>query len=288
MVPRTNNSWSYLLWSPVVLISVSAQHHTCGTMAESGNILSRTHTTTSMSAGERVSARSFSTRHKRRVGERVPSLSAFRHVRHWWGKREVGNTFEAWGGAGETRGHPWGLGSVGGGVHSLPCMVVVKRASHPCNAGTEHVGYSPTRPTLISPSAKRRDFISYRYRLTTDDTLHASVWERTWNKYSYAYVYYRSTTAVEINFTSSPSSLSRTQPPATRTTVFAFDRFTASIIIPRISASVRFRLEATSSRRSPPAPLCPCRPPPCSGVTCSLLGDAAMLCSSNARCRLTG
>ena len=28
--------------------------------------------------------------------------------------------------------------------------------SHPHNAGTEHVGFSPTRQTLLAPSAKRR------------------------------------------------------------------------------------------------------------------------------------
>ena len=29
------------------------------------------------------------------------------------------------------------------------------RPSHPYNAGTEHVGFSPTRQTLLAPSAKR-------------------------------------------------------------------------------------------------------------------------------------
>ena len=31
------------------------------------------------------------------------------------------------------------------------------RPSHRYNAGTEHVGFSPTRQALLSPSAKRRD-----------------------------------------------------------------------------------------------------------------------------------
>ena len=31
--------------------------------------------------------------------------------------------------------------------------------SHPYNAGTEHVGFSPTRQTLLVPSAKRREIL---------------------------------------------------------------------------------------------------------------------------------
>ena len=31
------------------------------------------------------------------------------------------------------------------------------RLSHPCNAVTEHVGFSPTRKALLAPSAKRRE-----------------------------------------------------------------------------------------------------------------------------------
>ena len=31
------------------------------------------------------------------------------------------------------------------------------RPSHPYYAGREHVGFSPTRQTLLAPSAKRRD-----------------------------------------------------------------------------------------------------------------------------------
>ena len=31
------------------------------------------------------------------------------------------------------------------------------RSSHPYYAGTEHVGFSPTRQTLLAPSAKRRE-----------------------------------------------------------------------------------------------------------------------------------
>ena len=29
------------------------------------------------------------------------------------------------------------------------------RPSHPCHAGTEHVGFSPTRQTLLAPGTKR-------------------------------------------------------------------------------------------------------------------------------------
>ena len=41
---------------------------------------------------------------------------------------------------------------------SHPCMAVVVwyRPSHPYNAGTEHVGFSPTRQALLATSAKRR------------------------------------------------------------------------------------------------------------------------------------
>ncbi|CAN0422214.1 unnamed protein product, partial [Laminaria digitata] len=31
------------------------------------------------------------------------------------------------------------------------------RPSHPYNAGTEHVGFSPTRQTSLAPSAMRRE-----------------------------------------------------------------------------------------------------------------------------------
>ena len=31
------------------------------------------------------------------------------------------------------------------------------RPSHPYNAETKHVGFSPTRKTLLAPSAKRRE-----------------------------------------------------------------------------------------------------------------------------------
>ena len=31
------------------------------------------------------------------------------------------------------------------------------RPSHPYKTGTEHVGFSPTRETLLAPSAKRRE-----------------------------------------------------------------------------------------------------------------------------------
>ena len=49
----------------------------------------------------------------------------------------------------------------GGGVcscHAWPWSYD-HRPSHPYNAGTEHVGFSPTRQTLPAPSAKRREVI---------------------------------------------------------------------------------------------------------------------------------
>ena len=39
-------------------------------------------------------------------------------------------------------------------VHGRSRMAI--RPSHPYYAGTEHVGFSPTRQTLLAPSAKRR------------------------------------------------------------------------------------------------------------------------------------
>ena len=53
-----------------------------------------------------------------------------------------------------------GQGGGGGrGVLSASmCMAVVvydHRPSHPGYAGTEHVGFSPTRQTLLAPRAKR-------------------------------------------------------------------------------------------------------------------------------------
>ena len=51
----------------------------------------------------------------------------------------------------------WGGG--GGEVYSS-CMAVVvydHRPSRPCNAGTENVGFSPTRQTSLGRSAKRRE-----------------------------------------------------------------------------------------------------------------------------------
>ena len=46
----------------------------------------------------------------------------------------------------------------GGGVAQL-CMAVVVClwTSHSYYAGTEHIGLSPTRQTLLAPSAKRRE-----------------------------------------------------------------------------------------------------------------------------------
>ena len=49
---------------------------------------------------------------------------------------------------------------VGGGgiqfVHGRSRMTIWYRPSHPYYAETEHVGFSPTRQTLLAPSAKRR------------------------------------------------------------------------------------------------------------------------------------
>ena len=51
--------------------------------------------------------------------------------------------------------------------HDLVCRLLLEkkktvvvydpRPSHPYNAGTEYVGFSPTRQTLPAPSAKRRE-----------------------------------------------------------------------------------------------------------------------------------
>ena len=40
-------------------------------------------------------------------------------------------------------------------VHGRSRMTI--RPSHPYYAGTEHVGFSPTRQTLLAPRAKRRE-----------------------------------------------------------------------------------------------------------------------------------
>ena len=40
-------------------------------------------------------------------------------------------------------------------MHSV--MTIWYIPSHPYYAGTEHVGFSPTRQTLLAPSAKRRE-----------------------------------------------------------------------------------------------------------------------------------
>ena len=45
-------------------------------------------------------------------------------------------------------------------MYSIPCMAVVVYPyipSRPYNVGTEHVGFSPTRLTVLAPSAKRRE-----------------------------------------------------------------------------------------------------------------------------------
>ena len=59
----------------------------------------------------------------------------------------------------EKKNKEQGEGSGGGGVLSL-CMAVVvcmTIAIRPYYAETEHVGFSPTRQTLLAPSAKRRE-----------------------------------------------------------------------------------------------------------------------------------
>ena len=50
-------------------------------------------------------------------------------------------------------------GAGGGGVYSVCAWPYWydHRPSHPYYAGTEHVGFSPTRQTLLAPSAKRRE-----------------------------------------------------------------------------------------------------------------------------------
>ena len=49
-----------------------------------------------------------------------------------------------------------GGGGRGGGVYSVHCPYD-HRPLHPYYAGTEHGGFSPTRQTLLAPSAKRRE-----------------------------------------------------------------------------------------------------------------------------------
>ena len=52
----------------------------------------------------------------------------------------------------------YSLGEGGGGreclCHGCP-QSYDHGPSHPCNAGTEHIGFSPTRQTLLAPSAKQ-------------------------------------------------------------------------------------------------------------------------------------
>ena len=42
-------------------------------------------------------------------------------------------------------------------VHSRSRMIIAIRPLHPYHAETEHVGLSPTRQTLLVPSATRRE-----------------------------------------------------------------------------------------------------------------------------------
>ena len=60
---------------------------------------------------------------------------------------------------GGREGGRWGRGD-GGGVLISGTAVVSRpygRPLHPYNAGTEHVGFSPTRQALLAPSTKRRE-----------------------------------------------------------------------------------------------------------------------------------
>ena len=46
----------------------------------------------------------------------------------------------------------------------MSCMAAVLRTiaispSHPCNVGTEHVGFSDTKQTLFTPSVERREVL---------------------------------------------------------------------------------------------------------------------------------
>ena len=41
-------------------------------------------------------------------------------------------------------------------IHGRSGMTIWYRPLHPYNAGTEHVGFPPTRQALLAPSAKRR------------------------------------------------------------------------------------------------------------------------------------
>ena len=54
-----------------------------------------------------------------------------------------------------------GKGRVEVGVNSISCMTVLqsndRKPSHPYKAVTEHVGFSPTRQTLLASSAKCRE-----------------------------------------------------------------------------------------------------------------------------------
>ena len=47
-------------------------------------------------------------------------------------------------------------------MHGRSRTTIAIRPSHPYNAGTEHVGFSLTRQTLLEPSAKRREVFASR------------------------------------------------------------------------------------------------------------------------------
>ena len=43
-------------------------------------------------------------------------------------------------------------------------MIIVVRPSHPYNAGTEHVGFSPTKQISLAPSTMRREVFGESYK----------------------------------------------------------------------------------------------------------------------------
>ena len=49
-------------------------------------------------------------------------------------------------------------------MHGRSRMTVWYRASHPYDAGTKHVGFWPTRQTLLAPSAERREVFASRMK----------------------------------------------------------------------------------------------------------------------------
>ena len=52
-----------------------------------------------------------------------------------------------------------GRTSCGGGCVLIIMHGRIRKTSHPYNAGTEYVGFSPTRQTLLARSAKHREVL---------------------------------------------------------------------------------------------------------------------------------